>query len=224
MKKLFIIVEGQTEAEFIKYSLLPYLGEKHGIWAVIPVIMNTSRTSKGGALNLDRLKENARNILNKESNIVLTTFFDFFRLHSSFYEGSDCNSKSSSDEIIACLEQHLATQINDRRFIPYLQKHEFEALLFSNNTGFIAYTEECISLKTAAIIAQYSNPEDINNAPETAPSKRLETLFKACGQKYEKVVDGNLIALEIGIENILQSCPRFRQWVECLIRNLSAIT
>jgi hypothetical protein len=34
---------------------------------------------------------------------------------------------------------------------------------------------------------------------------------------YDKVFEGNLIALEIGIHTILEKCPRFRAWVEKLM-------
>jgi hypothetical protein len=36
---------------------------------------------------------------------------------------------------------------------------------------------------------------------------------------YEKVFDGNMIALEIGIATILEKCPRFKQWVDILIKS-----
>lgn len=34
---------------------------------------------------------------------------------------------------------------------------------------------------------------------------------------YDKVTEGNLIALEIGISTILERCPRFRSWIEEII-------
>jgi len=40
--------------------------------------------------------------------------------------------------------------------------------------------------------------------------------------KYQnnKVAEGNLIAEEIGIETILEKCPRFKNWVNLLIEEL----
>ena len=34
---------------------------------------------------------------------------------------------------------------------------------------------------------------------------------------YEKVIEGNLIALEVGMNEILIKCPRFKAWIEKLI-------
>jgi len=65
------------------------------------------------------------------------------------------------------------------------------------------------------IISEYPNPEDINDDPSTAPSKRLKNNQLIKG--YNKVIDGNLIILETGIDTILQKCPRFSKWVETII-------
>jgi len=46
-----------------------------------------------------------------------------------------------------------------------------------------------------------------------APSKRL----LAIQPSYDKVMQGNLIALEVGIGQMLGKCPRFREWVDLLI-------
>ena len=63
------------------------------------------------------------------------------------------------------------------------------------------------------IVNAHSNPEDINDNPKTAPSKRLLKLIKG----YHKVVDGIMIIEENGIENVLKKCTRFNSWVEMLI-------
>ena len=38
---------------------------------------------------------------------------------------------------------------------------------------------------------------------------------------YEKVTDGNMIALEIGINAILDKCPRFKNWIDILVSETS---
>jgi hypothetical protein len=58
-------------------------------------------------------------------------------------------------------------------FLPYFQKHEFEALLFANYAGFANIVNDKQMAKIKDIIAQFPNPEDINQSPQTAPSKRL---------------------------------------------------
>lgn len=109
--------------------------------------------------------------------------------------------------------QKLAEDINDHRFVPYIQLHEFEALLFSSNAGFKEYFSPLEQEKTNAIVRAYANPEDINSSPDKAPSKRLLAIHA----NYDKILEGNLIALCVGIDTILNRCPRFKNWIEKLI-------
>ena len=41
--------------------------------------------------------------------------------------------------------------------------------------------------------------------------------------EYEKVIYGNLIILQNGIDSILRKCPRFRNWVESIQSKLTAM-
>lgn len=66
----------------------------------------------------------------------------------------------------------------------------------------------------------YENPEEINDSPWTAPSKRLMRIMADNGEIYDKVTEGNLIAEEIGIEIIMEKCPRFRNWIETLVQKM----
>ena len=97
-------------------------------------------------------------------------------------------------------------------------KHEFESLLFSSSKVYATFYDESVERAIERIIGQYDNPEDINNSPATAPSKRILSLIKY----YNKVNDGNLIALEIGIDRIIEQCPRFAKWIS-MIREILEI-
>ncbi|MGB5927142.1 MAG: DUF4276 family protein [Cyclobacteriaceae bacterium] len=90
-----------------------------------------------------------------------------------------------------------------------MQKHELEALMFSDMSGFELVTDDRYHLKQIKqIIDEYPNPEDINNSEETAPSRRLRKIFR-----YNKVLDGELVFEMVGIEKIMEKCPRFSQWM-----------
>jgi hypothetical protein len=69
------------------------------------------------------------------------------------------------------------------------------------------------------IISSHPNPEDINDSPETAPSKRLKNNQLIRG--YNKVNDGIMIIEEAGINTVLNKCPRFNNWVSTLIEKAS---
>ena len=71
------------------------------------------------------------------------------------------------------------------------------------------------------IIKNYNNPEEINTGSETAPSKRIINILEKHRQKYDKIAEGNLIAEEIGIDKILEKCPRFSSWIAILIEKVN---
>jgi hypothetical protein len=211
MKRLIIIVEGSTEEEFVKEVLRPYFTE-HGIYDVRPIRIRTGKTAKGGFVNYIHLKNDARKYLKQEKDIIVTTFVDYFRIPTSVPGYDDCLKSHVTDARIDCLEDKLKKDINDHRFVPYIQKHEFEALLFASNAGFEQYLSS-IAEATAQIVDAYSDPEEINTGPDTAPSKRILEL----SPKYKKVLAGNIMALEIGIEAMLRRCPRFCAWIHGII-------
>lgn len=112
--------------------------------------------------------------------------------------------------------------INTRNFIPYIQLHEFEALLFSSDEGFeFQYDNVQIIRNLNDVRNRYPNPENINDSPITAPSKIIERILKDAGEKYVKTSDGENIATIIGIDKILEMCPRFNNWVNILIETLN---
>lgn len=47
MKRIYIVVEGQTEQEFVNSLLAPYLGN-FGLLSVTPILIRTSKIGRGG--------------------------------------------------------------------------------------------------------------------------------------------------------------------------------
>ena len=212
MKRLYIIVEGQTEQEFVNSMISPYM-QQFGIYDVTPILIRTSKTGRGGFVNYEHLKNDAIKLLHsKKDDFIVSMFVDFFRI-PEVPKRERWEIKTNHLEKVEEMEQCIAEDINDCRFIPYIQLHEFEALLFSTNKGFENYFAEKEANSTQQIINSYENPEDINSSPEGAPSKRL----LAIKDDYDKVVEGNLIALEVGIKDILAKCPRFKAWIDKLV-------
>lgn len=212
MKRLFIIVEGQTEEAFVKELMAPHF-MRNGIYDVRPVLIRTSRGHKGGFVNYEHLKNDLFRLLKSQGHdVIVTTFIDFFRC-PELPNQKDIDNISSHLKKVEAMERSIASDINDRRFIPYIQLHEFEALLFSAPDGFKMYFDDNISEEIQGIIDSFENPEEINSSPETAPSKRLIRIIP----EYDKVLYGNIVALEIGLPVILEKCPRFRTWTDLLI-------
>ena len=136
MKRLFIVVEGQTEEEFVRTMLRPYLFS-YGIYDVNSILIRTSKSGRGGFVNYDHLKNTVMPLLkSQKDDIVVTTFVDYFRMPHNTPHYEQCMQAGCNKEKVAALEQCIWKDINDRRFVPYIQLHEFEALLFSDNNGF----------------------------------------------------------------------------------------
>ncbi|MBQ5925856.1 MAG: DUF4276 family protein [Paludibacteraceae bacterium] len=213
MKRLYIVVEGATEEGFVKTMLQPYFASC-GVYAVYPILIHTSKLGRGGFVSYNHLENTVRPLLKSQGDdVIVTTFVDFFRIPTNMPQYAQCMCAQSNKERIVELERCLGEDINDRRFVPYIQLHEFEALLFSSNDGFKMYFTDEQAERTSMIVEDFDNPEDINSSPEMAPSKRILKIK----DNYNKPLEGNLIALEIGINKILERCPRFASWVNDLI-------
>jgi Domain of unknown function (DUF4276) len=218
MKRVYIVVEGQTEQEFVNSLLAPHFGN-FGVHIVTPILVRTSKSGRGGSVNYRHLENTVNGLLktSASSDFIVTTLVDFFRIPYTMPDYAASMAKPTKIDQVESLEQALSISINDRRFIPYIQLHEFEALLFSNNKGFDYYFKERQAIATKSIVDDYKNPEEINTTPQGAPSKRILLI----NEDYDKVTEGNLIALEVGINDILKKCPRFKAWVDGLVERCS---
>jgi len=116
-------------------------------------------------------------------------------------------AEKSSKKRIEILEACFQADIGDYRFIPYIQQHEFEALLFSEPTQFATVYPDKASeiLKLVSIRAEFSSPEDINE--KRAPSKRIQAIFPDYA-KFKPIV-GPLVAMEMGLTKIRAENPHF---------------
>jgi hypothetical protein len=209
--RLFIIVEGETEEMFVAEILRPYFWALN-FYSVTPIRIQTSPGFKGGFVNYHHLKNDVIHIL-REPDTVVTTLVDYFGMPTNMPNYAVCQALNLVNHRIECMEANMKSDIGfGDRFIPYIQQHEFEALLFASNRGFTNYFGETIGSAIDNVIKQYDNPEDINDSPQTAPSKRILSMIPS----YKKVNDGNLIAMEIGLQTIMEKCPRFRAWLEQL--------
>ena len=213
MKRLFIVVEGQTEEEFVNVLLGPYL-ETFGIYDVRATKITTSKGYKGGFVNYQHLKNDVTRLLKQSSNdVIVTTFVDLFKLPENVPNYATISKKFTKKNSVDEFEKAIAKDIDNHRFVPYIQMHEFEALLFSSTKGFSTYyeNEKSVVKGVIKIMDEFSNPEDINsNKP---PSYRIKELTP----NYDKINYGNTMALEIGIATIIKKCPRFKSWVQELI-------
>ena len=214
MKRLIIVCEGPTEQEFCNTVLAPEF-INHNITIESPVIKH----SQGGIVPWPVLKKQLVNHLH-ETDVHVSMLIDYYGIkkHYNFpgwQESLNLEEKNSRMQFLFTkLKEDLPRQLQSR-FIPYIQLHEFEGLLFSDinviQENFTTDEVDMNALQKAA--DKYKNPELINDHPNTAPSKRLENAIKG----YEKVLYGNFLAMNIGLEKIKEKCPLFNEWINNLL-------
>ena len=219
MKRLDIIVEGQSEREFISQLVAPYLEECGVIesYYVSPIVIRTNPNNRGGMTKYSHLRDEIlKSLSSSNPDLVVSTLIDFFRLPSNFPHPENLQSLPSNETKAQEIQKCMSADINDSRFIPYIQLHEFEAFMFASCDGFrYCYGDsDKRTNELYSIVAKFDNPEKINSSPEGAPSKRILSII----QEYDKVGDGNIILLQNGMNVILEKCPRFKGWINQLIQ------
>jgi hypothetical protein len=148
--------------------------------------------------------------------------FDFYGLGKDFPGTPLPPSLSNVDKVIhleRAMKDDIIAEVPDLRpdvrFLPYLQLHEYEGLLFSDPEAFAnGIYQSHLAPRFQAIRQSFPTPEDIDNSPDTAPSKRVSSLYPS----YDKVADGTRAASAVGIEAMRRECPHFRNWVESLVQ------
>ncbi len=215
MKKVLVLVEGQTEETFVKRLLSPHL-ELAGVSAV-PTILVTKKVKsgphfKGGVPSYTKVKKEIQRLLGDSSAALVTMMLDYYGLPTDF-PGRGESHGSKPIERVQHVEGAITADIGDPRFRAYLSLHEFEALLFSSPDEIAhAFTSPECQPALSAIRAKFQTPEDIDDHPDTCSSARLRGLFPG----YSKPLHGALISARIGLELMRQQCPHFDAWMRGL--------
>lgn len=196
MTRLAILVEGQTEEDFVNKLLVDHLGPLE----VYPAAMLIS--GRGGNISVERLVPKMAEFSWRFD--AVTSLVDFYGF------------RNRGERSVEELEEHLSQEINRKnlgmgKVFPYVQKYEFEGLLFSDTSAFqvIADVDERDVTALAKIRENFTSPEDINDGYETAPSKCIMRRIR----RYDKVVYGVSVAQETGLAKIREKCPRFGAWL-----------
>ncbi len=213
MKRILIMCEGQTEQEFCKKTLAPYFLQKD-------IIIKNS--SWNGIKHWQRIKLDVENQLKGDETLKVSTFLDYYGTNDNrefpdweqAHQKFPANTSKRLDFIENAMKQAIDSNLQ-WRFLPYLQLHEFEALLFIDEKKFCSQFIENDFHKNgkqelSKIFTNYPNPEDINKSRQTSPSHRLEEKI-ICG--WHKIVYGNIIAETVGLDAIRVKCPRFNDWI-----------
>lgn len=222
LPRLLVHVEGETEESFVNEVLAPHL-YPFGYDQVSARLMGNARQRdrRGGIRGWNTVRKDIVNHLREDSGCIATTMVDFYALPRDGEKAWPGRGEAArlpfvqkaaavQDALLNDIRTEMGDGFNPARFVPYVVMYEFEGLLFSDCEGFangIGHPE--LRPQFQAIRNQFVTPEEINDSPITAPSKRVTNLVPG----YQKPLLGNLAALEIGLVKIRGQCPQFGEWL-----------
>lgn len=211
--RLHVIAEGRTEQIFVQRILAPHLA-RFAVFADARCV-RTSQTGRGGLSNYAKAKNDILAWMREDpaQECRFTTMFDLYALPSDFPGQADAARSFDPYARVKHLENALKEDVGGDMFIPYIQLHEFEALLLADPRQLDwEYLEHDKPIQKLIDMMNGRNPELINDGPETAPSKRILHEIP----EYKKATAGPAVAAHIGLAKLRKQCRHFNEWLTCL--------
>lgn len=221
--KIVCLVEGVSERETLPRLLRgPLRARSHEIDFKMLGERKDRGVAGGGTATWEQILGDIRRTLRQREGgraPYVTLFIDFFRRHDDV--APRCGDLPGADRRYECVVRWMRTKVDgstlsseeSRRFIPYVQMHELEALLFSDPEKLASSLQRPdLSGRFREIADSFSSPEDIDDLPETHPKQRILDGFKA----YQETLHAPAAAAAIGLDRIREQCHRFNDWVKQL--------
>lgn len=221
--RLHLVVEGQTEETYVNRVLVPHLAA-HGVWADARAVETGRRgclVRRGGLREYARLRGDLVRWMKQDDHpdVFFTTMIDLCGLgllRDTFPGWDEAKSIPDPYRRVAALQDGFGRDVRHCRFIPYLQLHEFEALLLASpghlRVEFIGHDREIGELESLA--ASFASPEPINDGTNASPSKRI--IAKLPQYAGLKATAGPIVAMKIGLAALREKCPHFAEWLSRL--------
>ena len=229
MPDVLVLCEGPTEREFCREVVGPHMAAL-GV-RVAGTLRGKPDRKQGGIKDWATYRSEIVRLGRTSSHHYVATLVDFYAMPASWPGRTEANGKAivqRGAHVEAALRADLVSDLANR-FIPCVQLHEFEALLFVAPTAAVgslrASAPDLTNLQLAA--AQMAavttrcggTVEHIDDSPETAPSKRLKAIFN----RYDKVAWGVLAAKNVTLPVLRKGCAWLDRWV-CSLEKISTPT
>ena len=215
--RLYITTEGQSERKFADDVLRPHLAAFSIDVKTRVVLTNRKLGKRGGILDFEKIHGDLHRLMREDSHpeARFTTMVDLYALPPEFPGWEAARQMRVPQERVAALEAAFQAHLDDSRFLPYIQLHEFEALLYCD----LSQLQQRIadSERAFAALAQEVRgmaPEEINEGATTAPSKRIINHVPIYDRLKVRV--GAPAAVAIGLPALRAKCPHFSAWVSRL--------
>lgn len=227
MVRVIFCVEGHAEEEFANSMLGPHLlqhwfhagAEKCSFVASrFGAFRKRHKGGRGGLNNWELAESDVTKWLKTErgAHVRVTTMTDLYALPGNSPGRSEAAKLQDPFAKVHCLEAAMGKSIDDRRFLPYVQLHEFEALVLADAVQLAEFYPERSSeaAELAAMVKEAKTPEHIDEGPETAPSKRI--IKKIPEYEGGKRAVSPFALKRIGLPALRRTCPHFGAWLTCL--------
>jgi hypothetical protein len=218
MARLLVHVEGETEETFVNEVLKGHLLAR-GFERVDARLLGNARQRdrRGGIKGWNAVRRDIVRHLSQDAGCIATTMVDYYALPHSGEKAWPGRAHARSlpvpdrgRHVQDALLADLSSDIDRRRFLPFVVIHEFEGLLFSDCHIFAeSIGRRVLAASFQAIRDGFDTPEHIDDSPDTAPSKRVELLLP----EYQKPLFGSVAASAIGLGKIRAECPHFAGWL-----------
>ncbi len=214
-KRLLVYVEGESEEFFVNRVLRNYL-LVHRVHIERPILAAKPGGLRGGFVSWPAVEADLRTIFAQDSdpNLRFTTFLDVYALPTDVPGYTPATAQSRTAAEVDAIESAWATHFGEPRFAPYLQRHEFEALVLAYPPALRAiFPDQALALTTLEMsITTFASAEEINGGSTTHPSTRLEQAIPIYGPL--KASNGLFVIQEAGLDHIRLRCPRFDAWLK----------
>lgn len=218
MLDVLIVCEGQTEREFCRSVIQPYVANR-GI-ALAGTLAGKPLNKKYGIRPWDVYRRELIRFAKGRAGRVLSVLVDYYSMPEC-WPGRDKAKNKPIDERGYHVETELIKDLADvlgDRFVPCVQHHEFETLLFVDpETSALSIavaggklSPEDVAEQMIEIRESFDDKvERINDSPQTAPSKRILELVPG----YDKVAFGVTATQDVGVDDLRSGCPWLDRWL-----------
>ncbi len=205
---LRVLCEGQTERNFVTQILMPHLRAFH-VFARPELL----QPGQGGVIGWERLRDSIKaEVGRSRKHMYVTTIIDLYAIGK--YPGVEALAGESAYERTARIEAEMARGLPNPRFLPYIQMHEFEALVLVDVSHLPAQFPDGEANEAPRVLRASvgdTPPELVNDGANSAPSKRIISAVPL--YRYLKPIAGPAVTRAIGLPRLREACPHFNEWV-----------
>jgi hypothetical protein len=208
--RIYAVVEGDSEERFLN-DVAEHLAIRRIF--LRPMKIKLGGGGRGGGSSWQRWRRHITTLLKQQRghDVRVTTMLDLYAIPKDTPGWTPPGSASGPQRADAMLRA-MREQMEDRRFLPYIQVYELETFLFVDLDALARQAPDIVDAKKLMELKEDTKsltPEEVNDSPMTAPSKRIE----ACARGFRKTIHGLDAVKSIGLARLREGCPRFADWM-----------